>query len=181
MSEVRGWRTDIVALAIVRRGDSVLMVREQRGSDPQLTYWLLPGGLVERGEVVSEGLVREVREEAGLQVLEIGSLACIQHTVDANKGLQVLAFVYELLLWSGELQPDDPDGDILEVAFVPVAEAAERLGRLPLNAVSRCIADYLRGIYPAGMTWMCKQLASGEWQLTSVPNIPRFGLGRHMA
>ena len=38
------------------------------------------GGVAETGEVLSEALVREVREETGLRVVEIGPLAyVVQH------------------------------------------------------------------------------------------------------
>ena len=56
-----GPRTYQIAIGIVRRGDEVLMVRQQGPDDPQ-SYWVLPGGLVEPGETISEALVREVRE-----------------------------------------------------------------------------------------------------------------------
>jgi 8-oxo-dGTP diphosphatase len=49
---------------IVRHG-RVLLVRQQKGSS---TYWLLPGGGVERGETVEAALSREVREECGLSI-----------------------------------------------------------------------------------------------------------------
>ncbi len=44
----------------------VLLVR--RGSEPLKGHWTLPGGLLELGEPVTEGVAREVREETGLTV-----------------------------------------------------------------------------------------------------------------
>jgi len=44
----------------------VLLVR--RGSEPLKGHWSLPGGLLEVGEPLSAGVVREVREETGLTV-----------------------------------------------------------------------------------------------------------------
>ncbi len=52
--------------AIILTPDGVLL---QRRSDNGL--WGLPGGSVEPGESVSEALVREVREETGLEVAPI--------------------------------------------------------------------------------------------------------------
>lgn len=54
-----------VGAVIVEEG-RVLLVR--RGSEPLLGHWTLPGGLLEVGEPLLAGVVREVREETGLTV-----------------------------------------------------------------------------------------------------------------
>ncbi len=52
--------------ALVRSGDRVLLVRRAR--PPLEGYWGLPGGGVELGETVEDAVVREVKEETGLDV-----------------------------------------------------------------------------------------------------------------
>ncbi len=54
-----------VSAAIVRDG-KVLVVRRAR--KPALSLYTLPGGGVELGETLHEAVVREVREETGLDV-----------------------------------------------------------------------------------------------------------------
>jgi ADP-ribose pyrophosphatase YjhB (NUDIX family) len=44
----------------------VLLVR--RGSEPLKGHWTLPGGVLEVGETLAEGVAREVHEETGLLV-----------------------------------------------------------------------------------------------------------------
>ena len=52
--------------AVIVEAGRVLLVR--RGSEPLKGHWSLPGGLLEVGESLAEGVKREVREETGLLV-----------------------------------------------------------------------------------------------------------------
>src|SRR5260370_35513379 len=46
--------------------DRTLLIR--RGSQPLLGEWSIPGGTLELGESLEEGVVRELREETGIEV-----------------------------------------------------------------------------------------------------------------
>jgi len=52
--------------AVVVEDGRVLLVR--RGSQPLKGHWTLPGGMLEVGETLAAGVVREVREETSLDV-----------------------------------------------------------------------------------------------------------------
>ena len=52
--------------AIILRDRRILLVR--RANPPLQGEWSIPGGLVETGETTKEAIIREVREEASLEV-----------------------------------------------------------------------------------------------------------------
>ena len=62
----------VVAVCVIARGGRVLMIR--RGTDLGYGLWSLPGGYVDRGEVVEAAAAREAWEETGLEVAVDGLL-----------------------------------------------------------------------------------------------------------
>ncbi len=52
--------------AVVISPQGVLLIK--RGKPPRMGAWSLPGGAQDLGETVNEGIIREVKEETGLNV-----------------------------------------------------------------------------------------------------------------
>jgi mutator protein MutT len=52
--------------AVIVQDGRVLLV--QRGTEPARGRWSIPGGLIDIGESLTDAVIREVREETGLQV-----------------------------------------------------------------------------------------------------------------
>ncbi len=52
--------------AVIWRDGCVLLA--QRGHQPNLGMWSLPGGLVELGETLREAITREIREECDIEI-----------------------------------------------------------------------------------------------------------------
>ena len=156
-------RTDLIVLAIIRRDAEILMVRQPAEADTSV--WVLPGGLVEPGELIHEALVREVSEETGLEVAAIARLAYITQIDRPHHAMQTTAFVFEVGGWHGALGHNDPDHEILEVAFVPHAEAIRRL-QSPLlwRGLSDSAAAYLSGAAGPGAVWLYREHSDAQDQ-----------------
>jgi ADP-ribose pyrophosphatase YjhB (NUDIX family) len=105
--------------AIVRRGQSLLLVRHEKKGR---SYWLLPGGGVQLGESLEEALHRELMEEARLRV-QVGPLALVNDTIDpgGSRHMVQLAFACEIVEGEPALG-EDPR--VVEVRFVPLDELA---------------------------------------------------------
>ncbi len=75
------------ASVAVFRDDSVLLI--QRGREPYLGYWTLPGGTQELGETLGQAARRELLEETGLRAARL-ELAEIFEPIlrDADGGVQ---------------------------------------------------------------------------------------------
>ena len=81
----------------------VLLV--QRGRDPMKGQWTLPGGVLEVGESLVEGVAREVREETGLEieVLELVELLDRIHREDGRVRFHYVIADYLCRVTGGEL------------------------------------------------------------------------------
>ena len=99
----------VVATSILERGGKILMVR--RANQPGYGLWSMPGGYVDRGEVVEEAAVREVREETGLDV-EVRSLVGLF----SEPGQTVMVAVYLVGESGGRLTAG---AEVLDVGFFP--------------------------------------------------------------
>ena len=65
--------------AVVIDGTKVLLVR--RGQEPLKGEWSLPGGALEVGETLQQGVVREVLEETGLMVAPGGIVEILDRII----------------------------------------------------------------------------------------------------
>jgi 8-oxo-dGTP diphosphatase len=71
---MRATQTEIIARAVIRRDDRILLARQLGKS-----WSFLPSGHVEPGEPVELALTREVAEELGAEAKISGFLAAVGH------------------------------------------------------------------------------------------------------
>ena len=103
----------------------VLLIR--RGKEPLYGRWVVPGGTVELGEPLDEALVRELREETGLEVEPLELITVFDRIQrDGGRVLYHHVIVDYLCRWiSGEARAAS---DALEVAWA----APDELDRFDL-------------------------------------------------
>ena len=105
-----------VAGGLIELDGRLLLVKNQR-RDGSLD-WTTPGGVIDPGETVVEGLTREVEEETGLSVRSWeGPLWFVEaEAPDMDWTLRVE--VHRALGFDGTVCVDDPDGIVVEAAWV---------------------------------------------------------------
>ncbi len=114
---------------LVRRGDSVLLVR--RGQPPAMGMWAFPGGKVEFGESLVAAAAREVREETGLSVAITGGP--IDHAeIMVHDASGAIERHFVLLVFTGEWQEGEPvAGDDAAEACWVAKEDLHRFAKTP--------------------------------------------------
>lgn len=115
--------------AVVKDG-RILLVR--RATSRGRGYWQIPGGFVERDETLDEAVVREVREEAGIEARPRGVLAVRSRVHDGSNS----TYVVFLLDWSA----GDPGADGIETDRAEWLRLDEVEQIRPLPAINLAIA-----------------------------------------
>jgi len=90
----RGSGPVVVAAAVVIREGRVLLTRRAEGQH-LAGMWEFPGGKLEDGESPEEALVRECREECGIDV-EVGEIVDVTHHRFPEKDVLLLFYRCEL-------------------------------------------------------------------------------------
>lgn len=122
---MRAWQ---VGGALIRRDGGLVLVANRRRD--RSVDWTPPGGVIDAGETIAEGLVREVREETGLVVHALTRCA-YRVEVQAPE----LDWVLTVEAWeaeaSGEMCIADPDGIVEHCRAVPYPDVPELLQASP--------------------------------------------------
>ena len=112
-------------MAVVENSNGEVLLL-QEGKEGIRDTWDLPGGSLDRGESITECVVRELEEEAGLEGQVEGLVVVMRET--NNDGQDVLVFAFEL---SCEQTDVDVDGEeILDYRWVEPQEALDMNLRL---------------------------------------------------
>lgn len=107
---------------VVIHGNRVLLIR--RGREPLKGEWSIPGGMLELGESLEDGVSREIWEETGLKVRPLEALLVFDRIQKKGKRIQYHYVIidYICLRIGGRLKPGS---DVLDARWVEREEIPE--------------------------------------------------------
>jgi 8-oxo-dGTP diphosphatase len=111
-------RPEVCVGAVVVVDERLLLIRRGRG--PAQGSWSVPGGRVERGETLAEAVVRELREETGIDGV-CGTLLGWVERIGDDHHFVILDFTVVVL---DDVEPT-PGDDAVEAAWVPLPQVSE--------------------------------------------------------
>ena len=130
-----------VAAAVFNDLGQVLLVK--RGRPPGQGSWGLPGGLLDLGESLEAGAVREVREECGVEI-EIRGLAGLFQPVERDGAGRIRYHYVVIDYWASHLSgvPTAQD-DAADAAWVDLSD----LPGLSMNPETRSVIREAHGAW----------------------------------
>jgi mutator protein MutT len=120
-------------LAVIERGGSVLLALRPAGAH-LAGHWEFPGGRIEPGETPEACVIRELREELGVQVRVTGRLGVVEH---AYPDRRVRLHCLRCAITAGDPRPLASDG----LRWVPI----QSLDGWRLPPADRDVLDLLSG------------------------------------
>lgn len=118
-------------VVMVLRDDGKVLFSKRARAKPHLTGWipLSAGGNIEPGETVEDAVIREAKEELGLDAKIIRYLGHVKHKDDF--------LVFECKPIGGELKPDPRE--IQETRWVPLELANEFSQSILTNKIMKLL------------------------------------------
>ena len=125
-----------VAIVPILADGRIVLVQRQ---DDQT--WGLPGGVVDWGETIQTALHRELKEETGLQVLQVGRLVGVYSSPQRDPRAHSICVTIEAIV-GGSFQIEDPHEILAVQAFsrqqIPVGQLT--------HDHDRQLEDYWKGV-----------------------------------
>lgn len=119
---MRAWT---VAGGLIELDGRLLLVQNQR-RDGSLD-WTTPGGVIDPGEQILEGLTREVEEETGLRVDGWEGPVWTVRAEAPDMGWTLDVEVHRAVGFAGDVAVDDPDGIVVDAAWLDLDGCRECL------------------------------------------------------
>ncbi len=110
-------------VVVDERGLLLVENKHRNGS----SAWSPPGGVVEEGETMVDGLTREVHEETGITVARWTGPIYRVEVMAPDAGFFLRVEAHRASEFSGSVNIDDPDGIVVAAEFVDRAAAASLL------------------------------------------------------
>jgi len=143
----------LTAGGIVTRDEKEVLIVGNEYESGKPLIWNLPGGVVEPGEDLQGAVYRELYEETGLEVEEIGRLAWVIQMHRAPNP-NIMGFAFEIASWRGKItvKHEVDQGHVRRVAFVPYREAID----LILPPAAQALGNWIEATKNAPCTYFMK-------------------------
>jgi len=119
----------LVGGGVIEGPGGVLLVQNRRRGGR--VDWSPPGGVIDAGETLIEGLTREVLEETGFAVTEWDGPVYEILAEAPDLGWRLRVEAYRAVTFTGELVVDDPDGIVVDACFTPAHGCDDLLAQAP--------------------------------------------------
>ena len=106
----------LYTMCVIRDEDRILLMN--RPSENGFPGWIAAGGKVDFPESLTEGAIREVKEETGLTVSNL-IYKGLDEFVDVNERYRYMVFNYITDTFEGDLLDNPPEG---ELRWIPLDE-----------------------------------------------------------
>ncbi len=124
MAGADAFRVSAAGICLNPQNQMLVLKHRFREENP----WGLPGGLLKRGEGPTDGLIREIREETGLE-------PTVEDIISAHGEGEAIHLIYLLRVPAAE--PDLQEGEIRDYRWVPLANHDLTLSPAQEDAVER--------------------------------------------
>ncbi|MBQ2270237.1 MAG: NUDIX hydrolase [Firmicutes bacterium] len=125
-----------VRVIIENDEQKILMVKQEH---PERTVWMVPGGGIEEGETAAEAVVREMKEETGLNVT-VGPMIFHIEEVSEKRGQRFVNFFMATVAGGDMHLGMDPEFD----AEHQVLKELKFLSREEIQALPHVYPEFLR-------------------------------------
>ena len=105
--------------------EGLLLVKNRRRDGRH--DWSPPGGVIDDGEGLIDGLTREVLEETGLHVTRWSEPVYRIEATAPAMGWHLRVEAHVALEFSGEIYIDDPDGIVVDARWIELDQCAAHL------------------------------------------------------
>lgn len=131
-----------VAAAVLQRPDGSFLLAQRPVGKIWAGYWEFPGGKLEQGESARDALVRELREELGI---EVSTAYLWLMRVFTYPHATVRLHFFRVTEWSGELHPHEGQQFSWQPSLTPTLSHGER-GQVSVAPILPANAPILRAL-----------------------------------
>lgn len=137
MTEKKYPRVGVGAVVLDEQDRIVLQLRNK---PPEVDHWSIPGGKVEFMEKLEDAIIRELKEELGIDVIVEDLLRVTDHIVPEENAHWVSpAFLVRVV--KGQAENMEPDAT-RQVKWFPLTELPEKLTITTRSAVDAYFSKY---------------------------------------